>query len=465
MLDKIQKKDKKQSFEEELTQLSLLASLPVFILLLWVMIYANISVYLIALTGLLGGLLIFLCHFKIHQKSSYQFRSLSNLLDAMNQGDYSLRARASHGDKALNELVDAINTLSTRLNKQRIESIESQLLLNTVITHIDVAIIALNSKNELVLTNPAAKKLLKLSNKIDTDLKLAGFDQLVQIEDLVSGDSKVMPLNFTGQQGKFNVHMETYREGGEQQKLLFITDVSTMLRSEERKAWQSLVRVISHEINNSLSPISSISQSLQRLLNRQDDIESHKEYITEGLTIVSQRTKSLSNFVNSYKQIASLPEPDKKLTSIATLVNKVVSLYQGKPVKTDTSLDVELIIDNVQFEQVLINLIKNSIEALNLNSSNNSDLDLDLDLDLEPKASVTIAWQLKNGVFILTVTDDGTGVSNPDNLFVPFFTTKNQGSGIGLVLCRQIIEAHGGTLSLTNRAEGTGCVAMIELNL
>ena len=457
MLDKVEQQEKKQSFEAQLTQLSLLASLPVFILLIWVMIYANISIYLIVLTGLLGSLLILLCHFKIHQKSSYQFRSLSNLLDAMIQGDYSLRARASHGDKALNELVDAINTLATRLNKQRIESIERQLLLNTVISHIDVAIIALNNKNELTLTNPAAKKLLKLTSKTNMDIALAPFEQLAQVENLISGDSKVMSLNFSGQQGKFTVHMEAYREGGEQQKLLFITDVSTMLRSEERKAWQALVRVISHEINNSLSPIASISQSLQRLLNRQEDIESNKEYIVEGLTIVSQRSKGLSNFVNSYKQIASLPEPDKKLTSITMLVNKVISLYQEKPINIGTSVDVELVIDEVQFEQILINLVKNAIEAINGNNDDNSNFD--------SKASVTIAWQIQNNAFILTVTDNGTGVSNPDNLFVPFFTTKQQGSGIGLVLCRQIVEAHGGTLSLTNRVEGKGCVAMIELSL
>ena len=457
MIDKVSLQNKKQSFESMLTQLSLMASLPIFVLLIWVMIYANISIYLIALTGLLGSLLISLCNLKIHRKSSYQFRSLSNLLDAMIQGDYSLRARASLGDNALNELVDAINSLAIRLNKQRIESIESQLLLNTVITHIDVAIIALNSKNELTLTNPAAKKLLKISTKIDDILTLALFEQLDQIENLINGDSKIMSLNFSGQQGKYNVHMETYREGGAQQKLFFITDVSMMLRSEERKAWQALVRVISHEINNSLSPISSISQSLQRLLSRQGDIEEHKEYIAEGLTIVSQRSKSLSNFVNSYKQIASLPEPDKKLTSITTLVNKVVSLYQEKPVNIQTIRDVEIIIDEVQFEQVLINLIKNAIEALNMSSLSND--------NTAPKPCVTIGWQLKGDTFILTVTDDGTGVSNLDNLFVPFFTTKQQGSGIGLVLCRQIIEAHGGTLSLTNKVEGRGCVAKIEISL
>jgi len=444
----INNNDKKKSFEAQLTQLSLLASVPIFILLIWVMIYAKISVYLILLTALLGCLVLVYCHNKIHQKSSYQFRSLSNLLDAMVQGDYTLRARTTEGDKALNELVDSINSLAVRLNKQRIESIESQLLLKTVINHIDVAIIALNEKSEMVLTNPAANALLQLSDESSDVTFNDSFKQLAPIGTIVSGQSQVMPLTFAGQQGKFNVHVEEYRDKGKQQKLLFITDVSTMLRSEERNAWQALVRVISHEINNSLSPIGSISQSLKRLLTRQEDISEHKDYLIEGLTVVAQRTNNLANFVNSYKQIASLPEPKKEETSIANLVSKVLGLYQSQHIEIQTSVDVNLSIDAVQIEQVLINLLKNAAEAIK-----NSGVD----------GKVTISWQQQGRVFKLAIKDDGTGVSNPDNLFVPFYTTKAQGSGIGLVLCRQIIEAHGGKLTLTNRTDSKGCIAVIEL--
>ncbi len=439
---------KKKSFEAQLTQLSLLASLPIFILLLWVMTYANISIYLILLVALLGSLVLVYCHNKIHQKSSYQFRSLSNLLDAMVQGDYSLRSRHSEGDEALNELVDSINSLAIRLNKQRIESIESQLLLKTVINHIDVAIIALNENSEMVLTNPAANALLQLSDGLNDITLNDSFKQLAQVDAIVSGQSQVMPLTFAGQQGKFNVHVEEFRDKGKQQKLLFITDVSNMLRSEERNAWQALVRVISHEINNSLSPIGSISQSLKRLLIRQEDISEHKDYLIEGLTVVAQRTNNLANFVNSYKQIASLPEPKKQETSIANLISKISGLYQSQHIEIQTSVDVNLSIDAVQIEQVLINLLKNAAEAIK-NSGGDG--------------KVTINWQQQAKVFKLAIKDDGTGVSNPDNLFVPFYTTKAQGSGIGLVLCRQIIEAHGGKLTLTNRTDGKGCLAVIEL--
>jgi len=440
--------DKRTSFEGQLTQLSLLASLPVYFLLIWVMIYANISIYLVLLVILIAGLVITFCHGKIHQKSAYQFRSLSNLLDAMVQGDYSLRARTCEGDRALNELVGAINSLALRLTKQRIESIESQLLLQTVIKHIDVAIIALNEGNELVLCNPAANKLLQISATNNGEGFTDSFKQLAQVDAIINGQSQVMTLTFSAQQGKFNVHKETYRENGKQQKLLFITDVSTMLRSEERKAWQSLVRVISHEINNSLSPITSISQSLQRLLVKQTNIEENTDFLIEGLTVIAQRSKSLGDFVNSYKQIASLPEPVKQLTSIASLVIKVAKLYPEDIIEMQLIDDVSLPVDAVQLEQVLINLVKNAVEAIK---------------NTNVEGKVCISWQQQGKTFKLVILDDGTGVSNPDNLFVPFYTTKAQGTGIGLVLCRQIIEAHGGKLSLTNRAETKGCIAVIEL--
>lgn len=445
-----QNRRNKKSFEVQLTQLSLLTSLPLFFLLIVVMIYASISVYLILLTVLISTLVMAYSHSRLHQKSAYQFRSLSNLLDAMVQGDYSLRARPSDGDEALNELVDSINSLSLRLNKQRIETTESQLLLTTVINHIDVAILALNENNKLVLTNPAAKKLLQIPTDLQEFDLIESFSQFSQIAAMNSGKSQVMSLSFANQQGKFNVHLEEYRENGKPQKLVFITDVSTMLRSEERNAWQALVRVISHEINNSLAPIASLSQSLKRLLARQEDLESHKGYLVEGLSIISQRSNSLTEFVNSYKQIASLPEPKRQANSVKELVNKIVALYPDDSIEVQHIDDLTLVIDAVQFEQVLINLVKNAIEAIK---------------NAGEEGKIVIHGQVNGKVFTLSLIDDGTGVSNLDNLFVPFYTTKSKGSGIGLVLCRQIIEAHGGKISLTNRVDLSGCIATIEIPL
>jgi len=435
----------KVSFEKQLTQLSLIACLPVFFLLIFMMVYAEISTPLVLLTILLCSIIIIYCHTKIHQISAYQFRSICNLLDAMIQGDYSLRARTSEGDTALNELVDSVNSLAQRLTKQRTESVESQFLLQTVIKHIDVATIALNDNNEFAFINPAAENLLGLAvnNK-----EITSSDQLEQLKHLERGCSKVMNLTFNKQQGKFNVHMEEFREEGKQHKLLFLTDVSRLLRVEERNAWQSLVRVISHEINNSLAPIASISETLKRMMSKQQNIEMHKENLVDGLSIIAQRANNLTNFVNSYKQIAQLPEPKKSKTNIRELINKVIPLYQNNNIHIIPSDDVSLLIDPVQIEHVLINLIKNAIESVNTTKND---------------GNIEISWKLEQRKFQLFISDQGAGISNESNLFVPFYTTKKQGSGIGLVLCRQILEVHNGQLSLKNKTNETGCLATIDL--
>ncbi len=438
---------KKSAFEAQLTRLSLISSLPLLVLLLWMMIYADVSVWLILLTGFAGSLSVAYTHYRIHQKSAYQFRSLSNLLDAMTQGDYSLRGRSDNNHSALGELIDAINGLAQRLSQQRWESVESQQLVRTVIEHIDVAIIALSEQNRIKFLNPAAKQLLQL-DRTETDAEL--LKQLAFVHSFSSGQHQIVELALGHQHGRFNVHVETFREGGMQQKLLFITDVRTLLRREERKAWQSLVRVISHEINNSLTPIASISQTLKRLVNREGSSGPYYSELTEGLTLITERANGLSRFVESYKQLARLPDPQPEATAIQCLVEKVIALFKDPPIVIEADSDVRLFIDPIQFEQVLINLTKNAMEAMT---------------NHEADGSITINWYITERLFVLTIKDEGTGISNPDNLFVPFYSTKKQGSGIGLVLSRQIIEAHNGRLTVSNRTDAPGCCARIEVPL
>jgi two-component system nitrogen regulation sensor histidine kinase NtrY len=438
---------KRRPFEAHLIRLVLLASLPLLLLLLWVMVYADISIWLILLTGLISSLIILYCSYSSYQKTSYQFRSISNLLEALIQGDYTLRARTDQSSGAFDELVIAINGLAKRLSQQRWESVESQLLLRTIIEHIDVAIIALNQDNQISFTNPAAEDLLQLKNSVTSQELL---QQLAFVQELTSGSHQVVELSLGYQQGRFNVYVEEFREAGKQHKLLFITDIRTLLRSEERKAWQDLVRFISHEINNSLSPIASISQTLKRIIERDPQGAAVADDLREGLNIISERAIGLSQFVDSYKQLAKLPEPQIQPLAIRPLVEKIIALFNHTPIEIETESDFILQLDPVQFEQVLINLLKNAVEATALASPNN------------PGSKIKIRWAVTRPFFKLDICDQGGGISNPDNLFVPFYSTKKQGSGIGLVLCRQIIEAHNGRLTLSNQSSG-GCCASIEL--
>lgn len=444
---------KRPAFEAHLIRLTLISSAPLLLMLVWVMIYADVSLWLILLTTLLGGMLVLFTTYQIHQKLMYQFRSLSNLLDAMIQGDYTLRARSDNSCGALDELIVSINGLAARLSQQRWESVESQLLLRTVIEHIDVAIVALSDQNQIIFLNPSAKKLLLL-DQVDSDAKL--LQQLAVVQSFSSGHHQVVELLLGSQQGRFNVHVEEFREAGVQHKLLFITDVRVLLRSEEIKAWQNLIRVISHEINNSLSPIASISQTLSRLVTRHssnlhntraNELDLDMDLV-EGLNIITERANGLSQFVESYKQLAKLPEPQKMKVSILTLFEKMAVLFAHQTIVIESENDVQLFIDPIQFEQVLINLLKNASEAM---------------VKTKPDGVIRVKWHLAEPFFKLIISDQGCGISNPENLFVPFYSTKQQGSGIGLVLCRQIVEAHSGHLSLTNQSDAPGCCATIEL--
>lgn len=440
--------NKKLSFESRLTWLSLSASVPLLLLLIFTMIYADISVYLILLTVFLGLILVIISNALIHQKSAYQFRSLSNLLDAMTKGDYAMRIRQEEKDSALNELVTSINGLAQHLSNQRIQSIENQLLLNTVIEHIDVAIVSLDADCAYQTLNPAAENLLLSHNAEQRNIVK---QQVLALSSIKPGRSSVMDLHFAHQNGRFNIHSEQYRSSGQQHQLIFITDVSHILRKEEEKAWKNLVRVLSHEINNSLTPIASISQTLEKISKKSSNLSEHSDDLQAGLQLIAERSRALRDFVNSYRELNQLPLPDKKPTDLLQMSNKLVQLFGEKKLLVKNKDKLIISGDPIQIEQVLINLIKNGIEACKLLSKD------------EPVARIELRW-LKNTKWIdILISDNGNGIKNVDNLFVPFYTTKAKGSGIGLALSRQIIEAHSGKLLLANRTDQSGCVATIRL--
>lgn len=439
----------KLSFENKLLGYLLTASLIPTAILMYTFWQFNISVYLSLLTLLLVSGLIGVCAFSLHQKISYQLRSLSNLLTGLNEGDYSMRGSLQVNDSALGELVLQLNTLTETLTKQRFIAHESQLLVTKVIQHIDVAIIAIDQHQHIALLNPAAEQLLSASQQDAIGSPLARYNAS---ELLTIKEEQLVHLSFAPQQGNYQVIRDHYREQGQQHDLYFITNVHGLLRAHERQAWQNLIRVLSHEINNSLSPIASLASTLKTQAIKQQLAPMY----SDNLTIISQRSNRLKSFIDSYRQLSSLPEPTTSNVDLSEVINAIPPLFPKRNIVINSGTNVQIFADIAQIEQVLINLVKNADEAISA---------VEAEAHCSQEKSITVSVSAQNQQAVISIVDQGTGIKNSDNLFTPFYSTKKQGSGIGLVLSRQIIEAHGGFLIVKNREKELGCAVEIRLPL
>ncbi len=373
----------------------------------------------------------------------HPLQTMSNLLAALREGDYSIRARGARADDALGEVLLEVNTLGETLRVQRLGAFEATALLRTIMAEIDVAVFTFDPDRRLRLVNRAGEDLLGQS--ID---KLLGrrADQLGLAACFDVDEDEPLTLSFPGGSGRWRVGRSTFREHGLPHDLLVLTDLSRTLREEERRAWQRIVRVLGHEMNNSLAPIKSLAGSLESLLRREPMPKDWKEDAESGLKSIGSRADSLSRFMQAYTRLAKLPPPQMEDVDLGELVQRVVNLEPRLKVQIVSGPKLQIRADAAQIEQVLINLVHNAVDAT-----------------LETGGHVEIRWRESGDDTEVIIRDEGTGIMNPANLFVPFFTTKPEGSGIGLTLSRQIAEAHGGTLSLTNRNDQTGAEAVLRL--
>jgi nitrogen fixation/metabolism regulation signal transduction histidine kinase len=245
---------------------------------------------------------------------------------------------------------------------------------------------------------------------------------------------------------RWDVRRSGFRKDGLPVRLVVLSDLSRPLREEERQAWKRLIRVLGHELNNSLAPIKSTAETLANLLDREPRPADWDEDARSGLRMISSRSEALARFMAAYSRLARLPPPTIQETRVEPLVRRVAALENRVPVDVEPGAELVVPADPDQLEQALINLVKNGAEAA-----------------LQNDAGVRLGWREVDGGVELWVEDGGPGLSNPENLFVPFYTTKPSGTGIGLVLARQIAEAHGGTVTLEERTGGPGVIARLHL--
>ena len=440
------------TYEHRIQLLALAAGLPgslIAILLLWFGDYSSQTAW--TLTVLI---IIFWLGFAIslRHRVVFSLQTLSNLLAAMREEDFSIRARGARSDDALGEVMIEVNALSQTLREQRLGALEAAAPLRTVIEEIDVAIFTFDNSHTLKLVNRAGERLLARPSE-----RLLGFTAAeLGLAGCIEGESaRTVELSFPGGAGRWGLRRGSFRQDGLPHDLIVLSDLSRTLREEERQAWQRLIRVLGHELNNSLAPIQSVAQSMESNLQRaqidtppSSKIDIVLDDLRQGLAIIRSRTEALGRFMAAYARLARLPQPTLAPVDLRELVRRVAELETRVRVQVVEGPPVTISADRDQLEQLLINLIRNAAEAV-----------------LEIGGEVLVKWSLERSRVQLSIIDDGTGLSNTTNLFVPFFTTKPGGSGIGLVLCRQIAEAHGGSLTLENRHGCRGCEARFIMNV
>ncbi len=369
-------------------------------------------------------------------------QTLSNVVSSLREGDYSFRARGAGSPDALGELAAEINALTDLMQKQRVRSLEATALLARILEVMHAPLFAFDREDLLQLVNNAGLKLLGLpyARCFGRSARELGLEELLGLPDQAIHSFPPSPTRWL-------LRKAVFRQDGIPHTLLLLADVSQPLQEEEQIAWKRLIRVLGHELSNSLAPIKSIAGSLLARVESVKGDEATLHDFHRGLGVIESRADSLHRFVQSYRLLAQLPPPKLRPVAIGPLLDRVVLLEQRLPVELNPGPAATLVADPDQLEQMFINLLRNAVDASLANGAK----------------PVRTSWSLADSSLIVTIEDRGMGIANTDNLFVPFYTTKPAGSGVGLALAQQVARAHGGEVRLVNREDGEGARATVQL--
>lgn len=423
----------------------LLLALPAIVLAAVLIVQNHLSVLSSILCAAILVLYFLLVGVSMEETLTRPLQTLSNVVSSLREGDYAFRARGSNSQDALGELAAEINALAALLQKQRVQSLEATALLARILEVMHSPLFAFDRTMTLRLVNDAGAQLLgmpparcygRTARELNLDPLLAAQDQSIH--------------SFGVSSSRWLLRKANFRQDGAPHTLLLLADVSQPLQDEEKSAWQRLVRVLGHEISNSLTPIKSIAGSLLRRVGHlREEEEATLGDFSRGLAVIESRADALHRFIQYYRLLAQLPPPRRRLVAVRPLLERLTPLEQRVPVQLEEGPDCVLYADPDQLEQLLLNLLRNAAEA-------------SLSVGALP---INVSWQLGSSNLFIRIHDRGPGLANKENLFVPFYTTKPQGSGIGLALAQQIARAHGGEVQLDNCAHGPGACATVRLPL
>jgi len=441
-------------YEKRVTLFAVLAALPGILvsgILIWLQSWSQESKIALFTVELVAWGLAAMA---LHEQAIRPLQTLSNVVASLREEDYSFRARGIAVEDALGELSLEVNALADMLAGQRIHAIEATALLRRVVEEIDIPLFAFDPRQALRLVNSAGERLLQ-----QPSARLLGrtAGEIGLLDCLTIENEGLVPLHLNGSNARWLVRRSSFRQDGVPHTLVVLSDVSRALREEERRAWQRLVRVLGHELNNSLAPIKSIAGSLSTRIAGVSLTPEQRQDFLRGLEIIEARAASLNRFLQAYRQLAQMPPPVLRETSLESVIKRVADLEVRIKVLVVPGPEIALMVDPDQLEQMLINLVRNAVEAV-LASPHEENGEVKA---ITPE--IVIHWQATAKEVVILIDDNGPGLLNPSNVFTPFYTTKPSGSGIGLVLSRQIAEAHGGAIELANRKDRQGCQVRIAL--
>lgn len=407
---------------------------------------ASLSLIILVAVGVLLYLLLVVAN--LVESLTRPLQTLSNVVSALREGDYSFRARGAGSQDALGELSAEVNALADLLQKQRVHSLEATALLARILEVMHAPLFAFDRNKRLQLVNNAGLKLLERPHA-----RSHGYTaQELHLDELLCAPDQSIHAfspnpNSPAASTRWLLRKAVFRQDGVPHTLLLLADVSQPLQEEEQRSWKRLIRVLGHELSNSLTPIKSIADSLLSRVEHLSGDETAIRDLRRGLDVIESRADSLHRFVQSYRLLAQLPPPQLKLVPLTPLLERVAHLEQRMTVQLESGPPVVLNADPDQLEQMFINLLANAVDA-------------SLTHGAQP---VRVSWQLADFAVTVLIEDRGQGIANPENLFVPFYTTKPSGSGVGLPLAQQIARAHGGEINIRNREDPPGASATIRL--
>ncbi len=386
-------------------------------------------------------------------------RQIAWFFEAVRNDDTTLKFPINTGNKSLNDLNLSLNKLNELIKNIKIELQKQEQYYKTILENINIGILSINEKGAIYLANTASCKMLNRDHLTHIN-QLSQVDKKLYsaIKELQPGDRKL--VTFSGNNGlvQLSVKSTLFKTARETFQLITMQDIKSELEIKELESWIKLIRVLTHEIMNTIAPITSLSETIlnyYKNLNGEKPDERVIKNTMKGLEVIKEQGNGLMEFVETYRKFTRLPKPEKQSVLVTGLFEKITTLVKSEPENQAVQLlwklnpsDLEIYADKKQVSQVLVNLVKNSLDAIRNNELKEIFLQGNINSFDRPQ---------------ITVTDNGPGIPVDviEKIFIPFFTTKESGSGIGLSLSRQIMLMHGGSLKVES-IPGKQTVAIME---